>query len=121
MNQVEQCRVVKKYELLTDDTITLDDGTVLYRIRALVDFSDVKAGELGGYIEKEANLDMSGDAWVSDNARVYGNARVGGNAVVNGRARVGGNAMVNDRARVCGNAQVDEEDAWVADDALGNR
>ena len=52
MNQVEQCRVVKKYGLLTDDTITLDDGTVLYRIRALIDFGNVKAGELGGYIEK---------------------------------------------------------------------
>src|SRR5690606_39757906 len=76
MNQVEQCRVVKKYELLTDDTTTLDDGTVLYRIRALIDFGNVKAGELGGYIEKEANLDMSGNAWVSGRARVSGNASV---------------------------------------------
>ena len=31
-----------------------------------------KVGDKGGYIENEDNL--SGDAWVSGNARVYGNA-----------------------------------------------
>ena len=41
----------KKYEL-TDQTINVD-GRTLHRIKALRDFSDVQAGEPGGWIEKE--------------------------------------------------------------------
>lgn len=36
----------------------------------------MKAGELGGYVEKEENLDHEGNAWVSGNALVYGDALV---------------------------------------------
>lgn len=39
-------------------------------------FGDVSEGELGGFIERENNLDQSGDAWVSGDAQVFGNARV---------------------------------------------
>lgn len=46
----------KKYELAKEDTKTFTDGGTIYRIRALKDFGDVKAGDLGGYIEKEENL-----------------------------------------------------------------
>ena len=45
-------------------------------------FGDVKEGELGGLVEKEENLDQSGDAWVSGDARVYGDAWVSGDARV---------------------------------------
>lgn len=31
-------------------------------------FGDVKEGELGGYLEKEENLDHDGDAWVYGDA-----------------------------------------------------
>lgn len=79
---------MKKYEL-TDDTITVG-GRILHRIKALKSFSDVEEGDLGGYVEKEDNLDHSGEAWVSGNARVYGNAWVYGNARVYGDARVSG-------------------------------
>lgn len=57
---------MKKYKL-TDETTTVRN-VVLCRIRALKDFGDVKAGELGGYIEKEENLSQEGNAKVSDNA-----------------------------------------------------
>ena len=53
-------------------------GRTLHRIRAVRDFGDVKAGDLGGWIEKESNLSNDGDAWVSGNAEVSGNARVSG-------------------------------------------
>ena len=48
----------RKYEL-TDETRTRDDGTVLYRIRALRDVPrhDVMAGNLGGWIEKEGGAE----------------------------------------------------------------
>jgi hypothetical protein len=52
-------------------------------------------GEVGGWIEKESNLDMSGNAWVYGDAQVYGNARVYGDAQVYGDARVYGNAWVS--------------------------
>ena len=60
----------KKYEL-TDETQEWN-GRTLHRIRALADFGDVKAGELGGWIEKEENLSHNGNAWVYGDAQVYG-------------------------------------------------
>lgn len=57
----------KKYELLTDQTITVL-GRKLFRIRALVSFSDVEAGDEGGYVESESNLGTDGNAWVYGNA-----------------------------------------------------
>ena len=66
----------------------------LRRIVALRDFGDVKAGDKGGWIEKEENLSQDGDAWIYGNARVYGDAWVCGDARVYGDARVCGDAHV---------------------------
>ena len=77
---------MKKFELTSEFVTFL--GKKLFRIKALVSFGDVKEGELGGLVEKEENLDQSGNAWVYGNARVYGDARVYGNAWVSGDARV---------------------------------
>lgn len=65
----------KKYELLVDDTITFW-GWKLFRIKALISFGSVEAGELGGYVSKEENLSQEGNAWVSGDARVSGDAEV---------------------------------------------
>ena len=65
----------KKYELVVDDTITLW-GWKLFRIKALISFGSVDAGDLGGYIHTEDNLSQEGNAWVSGNAKVWGNAKV---------------------------------------------
>ena len=81
---------MKKYELTTDTKIVL--GKKLFRIKALISFENVKAGDLGGYVESENNLSHDGNAWVSGNARVFGNAWVSGNAEVSGNARVFGDA-----------------------------
>lgn len=77
---------MKKFELTSESVTFL--GKTLFRIKALVSFGDVAEGELGGFIERENNLDRSGDAWVSGDARVCGDARVFGNAWVSGDARV---------------------------------
>ena len=79
--------MIKKFELDLSSKITVF-GIELFRIKALISFSDVEKGELGGYVEKEENLSHSGNAWVYDDARVSGNARVYGNAWVSGNARV---------------------------------
>ena len=81
----------KKFELVMDQKIELF-GRTLFRIKALISFADVKAGEIGGYVEKEENLQVSGNAWVSGDARVSGDAWVYGNAQVSGNAWVYGNA-----------------------------
>ncbi len=99
---------MKKYEL-TNECITFT-GRKLYRIKALVDFGDVNAGDLGGFVEKEDNLSHDGNAWVSGDACVYDNARVYDNACVCGNAWVYGNACV------CGDACV-YGDAWVSGNA----
>ena len=88
---------MKKFEL-TSEFITNIFGTKLFRIKALIEFGNVKAGELGGFVEKEENLSQDGNAWVYDNARVYGDACVCGDA------RVYGDACVCGDARVCGDA-----------------
>lgn len=81
---------MKKFELTTESKMFF--GKKLFRIRALISFGDVKAGDLGGYVEKESNLSNDGDAWVYGDARVYGNAQVYGDARVGENAWVGGNA-----------------------------
>ena len=84
---------MKKYELLVDDTITFL-GVQLFRIKALISFSGIEKGEVGGYIASGKNLSQSGNAWVSGDARVYGDAEVYGDARVYGNAWVSGNAWV---------------------------
>jgi len=94
-------------------------GKTLFRIKAIRAFGIVKKDELGGFVEKEANLDHAGNAWVYGDALVYGNARVCedarvyGNARVCEDARVYGNAWVYGDALVYGNARV-YGDAWVS-------
>ena len=69
---------MKKYELTAE--FIEKWGKKLFRIKALISFGSVEAGELGGYIEKEDNLAHDGNAWVYGDAEVCGNARVYGNA-----------------------------------------
>ena len=68
---------MKKFKLTSEFIVDIS-GVKLFRIKALIEFGNVKAGDLGGYIKKEENLSHMGDAWVSDDARISGNARVSG-------------------------------------------
>ena len=51
-------------------------GRTLHRIRAVRDFGDVKAGDLGGWSETESNLSNDGNAWVYGDARVSGRKHI---------------------------------------------
>jgi len=109
----------KKYEL-TDETIEID-GHVLHRIRAVRDFTlndgtEIKKGDLGGFLEKEDNLSHEGNCWVYDNAKVFSDACVYGNAQVFNNAWVAGDAHVHMRARIFEDAHV-TGDASVCDSA----
>ena len=95
----------KKYELMLDNKIE-HEGRTLYRIKALKDFGNVKAGELGGYIQNEDNLSHDLNCWVYSNAKVFDNAKVYDNAKIYGSAFVCGNAKVYGYAHIFGNAEV---------------
>ena len=88
----------RKYEF-TGETLNFD-GARLRQIRRISD------GEIGGWIESEANLSHEGDCWVAGNAKVYGDARVAGYARVADNATVSGDAQVANEAWVCGDAQI---------------
>jgi NDP-sugar pyrophosphorylase family protein len=90
---------MEKYKLYTSETKVVC-GRTLHRIQALKNFSNVKEGDLGGWIEKESNLSQDGDAWVYNEAEVHGNARVYGNAQIFDEAKVYDYALVCDNAKV---------------------
>lgn len=107
----------RKYEVLMDEANTiLFKGRELHRIRALRDIETrhgiVGAGELGGYVESEFNLEQKGECWilqdakVMDHALVYSNAVVDNDAIVMENARIVGNACVYGNARIMGHAQI---------------
>ena len=120
----------KKYEILNGNDAEFIEcyGRTLYRIRALKDFDNVKAGDIGGYIESESNLSQEGDAWIYDNAKIfdnvtiYGDARIGGNAKIYDNAKIWGNASIYgdatiyDNAKIFGNARI-SGNAWIYGDA----
>ena len=85
---------MKKYEFTGEEKPLLSCGVMVKRIRRLSD------GAIGGWIESEKNLDVSGNAWISGDALVYGNAQISGNA------RISGNALVYGNARISGDALV---------------
>ncbi len=80
---------MQKKFALTNETRVFNNQT-LYRIRALINFDDVKAGDLGGYIENEGNLSHYGNCWVYDEACVYGYAHVSDHAKVRHLSHVRG-------------------------------
>lgn len=94
----------KKFEL-TKNTIEYF-GTILYQIKALKDFGDVKKGDLGGYIEKENNLSQEGSSWVSGNAKISGDAKISGNAKIWGDAEIWGYAKIWGDTRISANARI---------------
>lgn len=95
----------KKY-VLTNDTYICDDGTKLYRIKAVRDFGLVKKGALGGYIERETNLSHRGDCWVTYDARVSGWATVTEHAIVKDSAKVSGFCNITGSAIIGGTSKL---------------
>ena len=104
---------MNKYEF-TGKTFTTG-GWLMHEIRALKDFDDVKAGDLGGYIHDVKNLSQRGTCWV------YPGSTIGNNARVTGNAKVKGKSTVRNSARVYGNAVIDNDsDIFTAAKIYGN-
>lgn len=93
------------------------------RIVSLEDFADVKAGDIGGWIQSETNLSQVGHCWVYDESVVGEDARVTNNASVRGMSYIGGVSVVRDDASVDGNCSVSgssviEQNASVSSNAV---
>jgi carbonic anhydrase/acetyltransferase-like protein (isoleucine patch superfamily) len=90
----------KKYKLLPKQLITFNCSTEesiqheMYRIKALRDIPahNVKAGDLGGWVNHRKVLSQEGDCWIGGGALVYNEYWMA----------VSGNALITDEAVVCG-------------------
>lgn len=94
----------KKYELTSETKIIMvgNESVKVHRIKALVDISEnVKAGDLGGWVENEDNLLQSRSCWIFDNSVCCGNARIYGNAILKN------NSICCENAGLNGNAVID--------------
>lgn len=122
-----------KYEITANTMQVYEyrDDKVVYQIRALKDFGDIKTGDLGGWIESEENLSQSGNCWVADNAMVYDHAQVRDNAILCGNASACDHALITENAKlfdktwIAGNARVSgqaelHDFAYAKDDAIIN-
>ena len=67
---------------LTDEKMSNQLELDAYRIVALRDFGDVKAGDLGGFVEFESNLSHDGDCWIGEHGVVVHRCKVQGNAKI---------------------------------------
>jgi hypothetical protein len=84
------------------------DGMItVWSIKALVDIPahNVRAGDIGGSIDKKSNLSQTGDAWIGDSSYVLDKSSVEDDALVTDEAVVSG-VIVKNHAKVYGNAVV---------------
>jgi len=110
-----------KHFELTEESIVNDNGVTLYRIRCTIPVKDVQVGDLGGFVQSEDNI--TGWAWVADDAQVFENARARDNALIENNAKLYGNCEVSGDARISENADISrfariEGESWISGYAL---
>jgi len=87
----------------------------LHRIRALLDIgSEIKAGDLGGFVESEGNLSFEAedDAWIFNDAIAAGEGHVDKGSVLRERAVVCGCAYASHGTEMSGDSRA-EDDAYI--------
>ena len=87
----------------------------LHRIRALRDIgSEIKAGDLGGFVESEGNLSFEAedDAWIFNDAIAAGEGCVDKGSVLRERAIVCGCAYASHGTEMSGDSRA-EDDAYI--------
>lgn len=88
-----------KHYKLTDECLEIK-GRKLYQIQALIDIPeyDVKAGDVGGYVESCNNL--TENAWIATNVKVYEDAKVRGRAYISGNVAILGDTKIEDNVYI---------------------
>lgn len=85
----------KKYKFTNE--IRRFKGKILHRIVTLRIFSNITAGEKGGWIEKESNLSHENNGWVRGEAIVCDKGWVSGEAIVCDKGCVTSNRKRNEQ------------------------
>lgn len=57
-------------------------GIILRQVRAIQDFGEIKAGDVGGFIQHEHNLSQSGLCWLDKDSICYGDSKITSDAFV---------------------------------------
>ena len=102
---------MEKYKLIRKESKIIA-GVKVYRIQALVDFGNIKKGDIGGFVESTQNLSQYGNCWINDNAvvmnnaKIFNDAQISGASIISDCAVIMGHANVYDDAQVCGHAIV---------------
>lgn len=108
-NFIRQVVSLKKYEIVKDNFKEIY-GIKVYRIRALKDIENrhqnIKAGDLGGYVQSERNLSQNNNCWIFDDAIVFDNANVIQNANICDHAQISDNAIIIGYATIMGHSKI---------------
>lgn len=71
---------MKKYTLVNPKVV---DGKTLYQVKSLIDFYEVKAGDLGGWVYDDYGLDHGGNCWLDQNSSITGGFVKGDTRLIN--------------------------------------
>ena len=94
----------RKFELTN---ITMEfKGRTLYRIRALKDFSDIEAGDLGGWVSSEDNLSQEGDCWIYNEAKCMDNARMCDNSTMHDYSKMYDYSIMRGNSEMYGHSEM---------------
>ena len=107
---------MKKYELIKESKDYFLRRE-MFRIRALKDFGNVKAGDIGGWVCSYNNLSQEGNCWIFDNAMMFDNAIMFGNSVMYDNAVMLNNSIMYDNSKMFNNSKMYDE-ARMYDNAL---
>ncbi len=64
-----------KYVIMDENKLTLSPELVLKQVRAVINFGNVQAGSLGGFIESSNNLPHDDDSWIGPETALYGDMK----------------------------------------------
>ena len=106
---------MRKYELGESKQFR---GLTIYRIVALRDFSDVKTGDVGGWVAGKHNLSHEGLCWIYGNVVVTGAMQIVGNWCVYANDPMDEDEAVSVNAYVCGKAQISGNNTIEGDYAI---
>ena len=96
---------MKKYELIKESKTYFEEREI-FRIRALKDFRNVKAGDIGGWVCSYDNLSQEGYCWIYGNAKCLDNAMVSDNAMMIDNSKMFDNSRMYDNAIMCDNSMM---------------
>ena len=83
---------------------TIFKGREVFRVKALKNFGNVKAGDVGGWVCSYNNLSQEGDCWIYDEANCLDNAMLFNNAKMYDNSVMFDNAEMSDNAIMFGNS-----------------